>query len=119
MKTILLVDDDPSVRGLTKKMLEHLGYTVLAAANGQEALDLLPSANVDLLMTDIIMPGMHGRDLAARVTALSPATKVIFLSGYTDETITPHGVLPAGVNYIEKPFSAPTLAQTVKRVLEE
>lgn len=119
-KTILLADDDAAVRRMTEKVLERAGYDVLAAGTGAEALEMLGTAGTaDLLMTDVIMPGMNGRDLAAEVQRIRPGMKVIFLSGYTDETITPHGVLPAGVNYIEKPFSHDVMIETVRKVLGE
>ena len=120
MKTILVADDDAAVRKVTTRVLERAGYKVLAAGTGAEALQILEQAGTaDLLMTDVIMPGMNGRDLAAQVLQMRPGMKVIFLSGYTDETITPHGVLPPGVNYIEKPFSQDGMIETVRKVLGE
>ena len=116
-ETVLLAEDDQAVRAIARKMLEGLGYTVIEAANGQAALDQLPNDRISLLLTDVIMPGMNGRDLAERAAAIQPGIKVIFLSGYTDETITPHGVLHPSMAYLAKPFSAEALAEKVRSVL--
>ena len=118
-ETILLAEDDKAVRAVTRKMLERLGYTVLEAANAAGALDQLPNSRIALLLTDVIMPGMNGRDLAERAAAIQPGMKVIFLSGYTDETILRHGVLHPNMHYIEKPFSPQALAAKVRSVLDQ
>jgi two-component system, cell cycle sensor histidine kinase and response regulator CckA len=118
-ETILLVEDDRAVRMVTRAMLEPLGYTVLEAANAQSALNQLPDDRVALMLTDVIMPGMNGRDLAERATAIQPGMKVIFLSGYTDETIKRHGVLHPAMNYLGKPFSPEALAGKVRSVLDQ
>ena len=118
-ETILLVDDDSAIRGITRTMLESIGYTVLEASNGQEALDLLPNDRIRILVTDVIMPGMNGRDLAERVSAIHPGIKVLFLSGYTDETVKRHAVLHPSMPYLEKPFSAEAIAEKVRSVLDQ
>jgi two-component system cell cycle sensor histidine kinase/response regulator CckA len=119
-ETILLVEDDEMVRVLTRRMLEADGYTVLLASHGEEALGLLAGhrGRVDLLVTDVVMPGMSGRDVANRVATLRPGTKVLYLSGYTDDAIVRHGVLEPGIAFLQKPFTADTLARKVREVLE-
>jgi CheY-like chemotaxis protein len=118
-ETILLVEDEESLRVLSRELLEELGYQVLAAAGPGEALALCekhPSA-IDLLLTDVVMPVMGGRELAERVAALRPGIKVLFSSGYTADAIAHQGVLDAGVHLLEKPFVLATLARKVAEVL--
>jgi two-component system cell cycle sensor histidine kinase/response regulator CckA len=118
-ETILLVEDDEMVRTLTRRLLEANGHTVLLASRGDAALELARSheARIDLLITDVVMPGMSGRDLADRVQTLLPGIKVLYLSGYTDDAIVRHGVLEPGVAFLQKPFTADTLARKVREVL--
>ena len=118
-ETVLLVEDDEMVRALTRRMLETRGYTVLLASHGEEALQLLERqpGRIDLLMTDVVMPGMSGRDLADRVAESRPDIKVLYLSGYTDEAIVRHGVLEPGIAFLQKPFTADVLARKVREVL--
>ncbi len=101
-------------------MLEEHGYTVLDAANGNEALELLESheGSVQLLLTDVVMPDMGGRELAERLRGSHPGMKVLFTSGYTDDAIVHYGVLDEGVNFIGKPYSVADLTHKVREVLD-
>lgn len=118
-ETILLVEDDEQARRLARAMLERHGYTVLAAEDGRVALALADKHEgaLHLLLTDVILPGMNGRDLAARIAEKRPDLKVLFMSGYTDNVIVHHGVLEQGVNFIQKPFTINDLAVKIRDVL--
>jgi len=118
-ETVLVVEDDEQVRRLTRKMLEARGFTVLVAPGGAAALELLETHNgpIALLVTDVIMPGMSGRELAERVAVLRPTVKVLYLSGYTDDAVVRHGVLQADIAFLQKPFAADTLTRKVREVL--
>ncbi|HEV2752175.1 MAG TPA: ATP-binding protein [Gemmatimonadales bacterium] len=119
-ETLLVVEDHPDVRRLTKKVLEARGYTVLVAAEGSEALRLAAqhAGPIDLLVTDVVMPGMSGREAALLLTAQRPDLKVLYLSGYADETIVRHGVLEPGLAFLQKPFAPDVLARKVRDVLD-
>jgi CheY-like chemotaxis protein len=119
-ETILLVEDDPAILEMTTQMLEGLGYAVLAANSPDQAIQLARehSEGIHLLMTDVIMPEMNGRDLSTNLVSLSPHLKCLFMSGYTADIIAPHGVLDAGVSFIQKPFSTQELALIVRKVLD-
>jgi CheY-like chemotaxis protein len=118
---VLLVEDEPSVLRMTTLMLQQLGYRVLAAAAPEEALRLAQShpGEIQLLVTDVIMPEMNGKDLAAKLLPLYPRLKSLFMSGYTADVIAHHGVLSRGVHFIEKPFSRDSLAAKVRAALEK
>jgi two-component system, cell cycle sensor histidine kinase and response regulator CckA len=118
-ETILLVEDDDGVRGLVKDTLEASGYTVLVVSNGKDALELSAqfADKIDLLLTDVVMPGLGGREVADRVKQQRPLIKVLFMSGYTDDIILSHGVLDGSSAFIEKPFSAPKLLGRIRKVL--
>jgi PAS domain S-box-containing protein len=118
-ETILLVEDEPVVRKMVHEVLWMNGYTVLEAIQGDDALRLWAEhpGKIDLLLTDVMMPGMSGRELAQRVTSAQPNTKVLFMSGYTDETVLRHGVFDAGTAFIQKPFRPGALAQKVRELL--
>jgi CheY-like chemotaxis protein len=119
-ETILLVEDEESVRRLGLRVLERAGYTVLAAAAGGEALAVAeahPGA-IHLLVTDVVMPGMSGREVAERMASLRPHAGVLFTSGYTDDAIVHHGVLDDGMAFLQKPFDPSTLLHAVRRVLD-
>lgn len=120
-ETILLAEDEEVVRMFTRELLESYGYRVLEAANGGAALSICERhrERIDLLITDVIMPEMSGRDLAENVSRLRPEVKVLYMSGYTDDAIVNHGVLDEGINFIQKPFAPDTFGQAVKRVLNK
>ncbi len=119
-ETILIVEDEEGVRKLATKTLRSYGYKVLEAKDGQEALSSLEryGDEIHLLLTDVVMPGMSGRDLASRLNTLKPGIKVLFMSGYTGTTLVHHGVLEQGINFIEKPYSPVDLARKVHEVLD-
>ena len=119
-ETILLVEDEPSILYLSKRMLESMGYRVLAAATPGEAMRLAEEncGEIHLLMTDVIMPEMNGRDLARRLLSLYPDLRRLFMSGYTADIIAHHGVLDEGVYFIQKPFSRAELSTKVRAVLK-
>jgi PAS domain S-box-containing protein len=119
-ETILLVEDNESVRRLTHRVLERHGYTLIQARNGQEAHEKAASHSgpVHLLLTDVIMPGGNGKALADQLTGMWPDLKVIFMSGYADEAIGQHGVLEPDVDFLPKPFAPLDLAQKVRAVLD-
>ena len=119
-ETVLLVEDDEAVRALARKMLAAHGYTVLAAASGAEALKLAAdhTGPIHLLVTDVVLPGMSGRELAARFQSVRPALKVLYTSGYTDEAIVHHGVLDPGIAFLQKPFTSGALARKVRETLD-
>jgi len=120
-EAILLVEDDKDVLELIEAMLQSLGYSVMTAATGEEALTLCEreAGPLHLLMTDLVMPGMNGRELADRVAGIRPGLKVLFMSGYTDDAIVRQGVLNRSANFIQKPFSLPALAEKVRRALDD
>jgi PAS domain S-box-containing protein len=119
-ETILLVEDEDVVRGLARKILEHAGYNVIEAKQGDEAIRLCTEGvrSIDLLLTDVVMPGISGKEVADRLSALLPGLKVLFMSGYTDEAIVHHGVLDSNIEFIEKPFTLIALAKRVRKVLD-
>jgi CheY-like chemotaxis protein len=120
-ETILLVEDDQSILAMTTRMLEKQGYTVLSANTPGAAirLSLEHSAEIHLLITDVVMPEMNGRDLAKNLLSLYPRIKRLFMSGYTADVIAHHGVLDEGVYFIQKPFSIKELAAKVRETLEQ
>jgi CheY-like chemotaxis protein len=120
-ETILLVEDETVVRQLVAEILETSGYAVLQAGDGPSALELLRrhSDPIDLLLTDVVMPGMSGPDVAAAVASLRPGTHLLYMSGYTDSAIVHHGVLEPGTAFLQKPFSADDLTRKVRSLLDE
>jgi two-component system cell cycle sensor histidine kinase/response regulator CckA len=121
-ETILLVEDDPALREMAATLLRRLGYTVLPAANGIEALSLKQQrgvGHIDLLFTDIVMPHMSGKELSERVVALYPHTRVLFTSAYTEHSILHQGVLDKGLALLPKPFTPHALAKKLREVLDQ
>jgi CheY-like chemotaxis protein len=106
---------------MTREMLEAIGYDVLEARNGIEALDAAAghAGHVHLLLTDVVMPYMSGRELVEQLSTVRPDTNVLYMSGYTDDAIVHHGVLDEGVAFLEKPFTPDALARKVRSVLDE
>jgi PAS domain S-box-containing protein len=119
-ETILLVEDSPAVRAAARQILERYGYHVLEASSATEALDIVARARgvIDLLVTDVVMPGISGRELAERLQIVRPELKVLFMSGYTDDAVVRHGVLASEVSYLQKPFSPDALARKVREVID-
>jgi two-component system cell cycle sensor histidine kinase/response regulator CckA len=118
-ETILLAEDATAVRVAARQILERAGYTVIEAANGTDALAASQNGvSIDLLLTDVVMPEMSGRELAERFALLRPSAKVLFMSGYTDDAIVRHGVLRPGTAYLQKPFSQSSLGRKVREVLD-
>ncbi len=120
-ETILVVEDDRSLRNMVVKMLSQKNYNVLTAAGGTECLELLERLDrpVDVLLTDVIMPDMNGKELFTRAERKFPGLKVIYMSGYTDDIIAYHGVLPGDVHFLQKPFSVRDVVSKIRKVLDE
>ncbi|HTD70548.1 MAG TPA: PAS domain S-box protein [Gemmatimonadales bacterium] len=119
-ETILLAEDEAAVRTLARRILEKHGYKLLLAATGRDGVQVAEqhAAPIDILVTDVVMPEMGGRELAQRLTALQPGLKVLYLSGYTDDAIVHHGVLDAGVAFLQKPFKPDDLVRKIRAVLD-
>jgi two-component system, cell cycle sensor histidine kinase and response regulator CckA len=119
-ETVLLVEDEAALRRLSRRVLAQFGYTVVEAPNGEEALQLAEAYQgpIHLVLTDVVMPRMSGRDLAQRVVASHPEAKVLFMSGYTDDAVVQHGVQTQEVSLLRKPFTPYALAARVREVLD-
>jgi len=119
-ETILLVEDQPEVRNLIRRVLEARGYHVLVAASGHDALRLTVHhvGTIDLLVTDVMMPGMSGREVALLLAPAHPRMRALYLSGYTQESIMRDAMLEPGIAFLQKPFTADALAAKVREVLE-
>ncbi|HXI04523.1 MAG TPA: ATP-binding protein, partial [Candidatus Saccharimonadales bacterium] len=117
--TILLVEDDDSVRGLVAVILAECGYSVVEACNGSEGLRLFETSAtpIDLVVTDVVMPVMSGRDMAQRILAGKSDARILFISGYTETAVQHHGLLESGSNFLQKPFSPKALARKVQEIL--
>jgi DNA-binding NtrC family response regulator len=119
-ETILLVEDEAAVLQLARQILEEQGYRVLAAGNGPQALRLSQEygAAIDLLLTDVIMPHMTGRQLAEQLQALRPGLKVVYMSGYSDDALAQHDIPERGLSFLAKPFSLDGLIHKVRASLD-
>ncbi|MFZ4858960.1 MAG: response regulator [Desulfuromonadaceae bacterium] len=119
-ETILLVEDEPGILQITSQLLGTQGYTLLTAGTPGEAMRLAQEhvGEINLLITDVIMPEMNGKTLANKLQSLNPQLKCIYMSGYTADVIAQHGVLDEGVYFIQKPFSLPSMAAMVREVLD-
>jgi CheY-like chemotaxis protein len=121
-ETILLAEDDPSLREMSADVLRRLGYTVLTAVDGLEALNLKQKrdiGHVDLLFTDVVMPHMSGKELADRIRQIYPGTKILFTSAYSENAIVQQGVLEEGVKLLQKPFTPAAMAGRIREILDE
>ncbi|HXY70565.1 MAG TPA: ATP-binding protein, partial [Gemmatimonadales bacterium] len=120
LETVLIAEDDPAVREVVSAVLSQKGYRLLRAPDGQTALELAQAqpGEIQLLVTDLVMPGMTGRELAEALAAARPGLKVLYMSGYTDDAVVRHGVLEAGMPYLQKPFAPEALARKVRELLD-
>jgi CheY-like chemotaxis protein len=118
-ETVLLVEDEEDVRRLANTVLARHGYKVLAAADGLEALRISSDHpdEIHLLITDVVMPNMSGRELAGRMRSLRPGIKVLYMSGYTDDAVVRHGVLDATDHFLQKPFTVSSFVSKVRELL--
>jgi signal transduction histidine kinase len=118
-QTVLVVEDETALREVARSMLVRLGYTVLVAANANEAVRLFEhNGSIDVLLTDVVMPGASGPELTRQLVERYPALKVIYMSGYTEDAIVDHGVLHPGVALLHKPFTSDTLGRKVREALD-
>ena len=119
-ETILVVEDDSAVRPLVALMLERYGYHVLSTANAEQAIELVKRTEetIDLVLTDVVMPGLNGRELAEQLEILRPGMKVLFTSGYPTDTIIRQGIADASAAYLEKPYLPDELARKLRALLD-
>ena len=117
---VLLVEDDEALRDLALAILTSCGYAVITTKDSQEALRICESraSSIDLLLTDVVMPGISGRVLAQEILSRNPRAKVLYMSGYTKNVIVHHGVLDSGTHFLQKPFTPSLLAGKVREVLD-
>jgi CheY-like chemotaxis protein len=120
-ETILLVEDEPSLLSLGASMLGNLGYTVITAGNSEEAIDLFREhgSAINLVMTDVIMPGMNGSELCDALKAIRPGLRVLYMSGYTADAILHRGIIDPGIHFLQKPFPLSDLARAVRAALSD
>src|SRR5512145_894649 len=118
---VLLVEDEPAIREMCALMLEKLGYRVLSAQDPEKALSIACAheGEIDLLLTDVVMPGMNGRDLKEQIRAVYPEIRTLFMSGYTSDVIAHRGVLEEEVRFIQKPFSINDLGPKIRDALKK
>ena len=115
------MEDEEDVRGLTREVLERQGYTVLEAGDGVQALQVheKEGARIDLILTDVVMPRMSGREMVDRVRAVRPDMRVLYMSGYTEDAIVRHGVLDASMRLLGKPYTPADLIRKIREVLDQ
>ena len=119
-ETVLVVEDVEGLRELTRRLLKRLGYTVIVAVSAADAVELLErNSSIDVLLTDVVMPDTSGPELSRQLVALRPDLKVVYMSGYTEDTIVHHGVLNPGVAFLHKPFSSDGLGRKIREVLDD
>jgi CheY-like chemotaxis protein len=119
VETVLVVEDAEGLRELTKRLLERLGYTVLVAGNAEEALrEFEQNASIDVIVTDVVMPGISGPQLTKSLVERRPGLKVVYMSGYTEDAIVQHGVLNPGIAFLHKPFTSDALGRKLRDVLD-
>jgi two-component system cell cycle sensor histidine kinase/response regulator CckA len=120
-ETVLVVEDEEIVRNLASEALDMLGYSVLAAGDPDEAKTICAdhAGTIDLLLTDVVLPGMDGRSLFEKLSPQRPKMKVLYVSGYTENFVVHHGILDPGVNFLPKPFTVDGLARKVREVLDK
>jgi len=120
METLLIVENEAAIRNLLQMALRKDGYTVLSAESGPDALELVRGhdGTIDLLITDVVMPEMNGPELVRQSLLVRPGLQTLFMSGYLDDALGDHGVLPSNVNFIQKPFSPRVIAQRVREILD-
>jgi CheY-like chemotaxis protein len=116
-ETIMVVEDDTRVRDLVRIMLEGAGYDVRLADDPTDAERACARGGIDLVLTDVVMPGVSGQALAERIAAVSPSTRILFMSGYSDEAVFHNGIIRADADFIEKPFSSRALTRKVRETL--
>jgi two-component system, cell cycle sensor histidine kinase and response regulator CckA len=118
-ETILLVEDDDAVRAVTRRALTRFGYSVLPAAGGDEALELAREHpdEIELLLTDIMMPGRNGVEVAQEIVEVRPHIRVFYMSGYADQDLVRQGLLKPGTRFLQKPFTPQELAERVREIL--
>jgi CheY-like chemotaxis protein len=119
-EVILLVEDEYQVRRLLRRVLVEHGYTVIEASRGEDALLAIArhEGPIHLLITDVVMPGISGRELATRVETISPQTRLLYISGYTDDAVVRHGILHDEIHFLQKPFTTASLLSTVRRIID-
>ena len=117
--TVLVVEDEAAVRLLTRKVLEKGGFRVYSAQDGLDALEVARSIDgpIDLILTDVVMPGMNGRELVRQLAPLRPEMRILYMSGYSEDAIAQHGVLHPGAGFLEKPFTPGVLTRRVREIL--
>jgi CheY-like chemotaxis protein len=120
-ETLLLVEDEAAVRSSARRLLERQGYTVLEARHGADALRLVEESGrpIDLVVTDLVMPEMGGKELAERLRVHRPGLKILFMSGYTEKAITADGVMPPKTGFVETPFTVEQLMRRLRELLDE
>ncbi|MCC6142796.1 MAG: response regulator, partial [Candidatus Hydrogenedentes bacterium] len=119
-ETLLIVEDEPAIRNVVHRVLTSCGYQVILASNPEEALAYSDDDDlaIHMLITDVVLPGMNGKDLTEAILARRPNLRVLYMSGYTANVIAHHGVLDAGVDFLQKPFSIANLTGKVREVLD-